>query len=432
MPGARGGLSVRTRIILYLTAVHAVLAAGAVFLLTERPMLLFAVELLFVASIAAGVHLVRTLFLPLEVARAGAELIAERDFTSRFAETGSPESDRLIEIYNRMAERLREERLAAEERHQLLEKIAAASPVAIVICDFDGEVERMNPAAERTITPELLAQLRVIPAGESRLVQQHGSRRFKASRAEFRDRGFVKTFYVVEELTEELRLSEKAAYEKLIRIMSHEVNNSVGAVRSLLESSLRYGAQLGEHDRGDFESALTIASLRIEALNEFMSGLAEVVRIPPPRRRPTAIAALVQRVIAVMASEMEAKEVAVEVNLADPSDYLVDAAQIEQVVLNVVRNAMEASGKGGRVSVTFVGGVLTVADSGPGISELVQPQLFAPFYTTKRDGRGIGLTLAHEILSAHGLEFSLVSLPREGAEFRIGFTSAVESSVVSR
>ena len=103
--------------------------------------------------------------------------------------------------------------------------------------------------------------------------------------AEFRDRGFAKTFYLLEEMTEELRLTEKTAYEKLIRMMSHEVNNSVGAVRSLLESVLRYAEQIGPDDRGDFTNALTIAAARIESLNRFMSGFADVVRLPPPHPR---------------------------------------------------------------------------------------------------------------------------------------------------
>ena len=93
---------------------------------------------------------------------------------------------------------------------------------------------------------------------------------------------------MIEELTEELRLSEKAAYEKLVRMMSHEVNNSVGAVRSLLESSLRYAPQVGEADREDFTNALTVASARIDALNRFMAAFADVVRIPPPEMRARA------------------------------------------------------------------------------------------------------------------------------------------------
>src|SRR5687767_14664188 len=191
-------MSLRTKCTTYLIGIHLVLGIAAAFILRERPMLLFALEALFVLSVILGVRFVRALFVPLDLIRTGAELISERDFTSRFVPVGQPEMDTLIDVYNGMIDRLRDERLAAQERHQLLQKIVAASPASIVICDFDGNVQTMNPAAERMMTGELFAQLAAIPPGESRLIAHSGARRLKASRAEFRDRGFVKSFYIVE------------------------------------------------------------------------------------------------------------------------------------------------------------------------------------------------------------------------------------------
>lgn len=327
--------------------------------------------------------------------------------------------DVLIDVYNRMIDRLREERLAAEEQGQLLQKIVEASPAAIAICDFDGKVERMNPAAERLLDAGSWAQLAAIPPGESRLVTHHGARRLKVSRAEFRDRGFVKSFYVIEEMTEELRLSEKAAYEKLIRMMSHEVNNSVGAVRSLLESSLRYAPQIGDADRDDFTSALTIASARIDALNRFMSAFADVVRIPPPHRTPARIDQLLQRVAVLLRPELEQRAIGVTLALADENPYDVDVSQLEQVVLNIFRNAIEAVGRDGTIHASFAAGILTIADTGPGIAEAIRSELFTPFFTTKRDGRGLGLTIVQEILANHGFPFSLTNAEHGGAQFRI-------------
>jgi signal transduction histidine kinase len=298
-----------------------------------------------------------------------------------------------------------------------------ASPAAILICDFDGNIEQMNPAAERLMgpgageTPALLS----IPVGESRLIAHSGARRLKVSRAEFRDRGFAKSFYVIEEMTEELRLSEKAAYEKLIRIMSHEVNNSVGAVRSLLESSLRYAPQVGEVDRDDFTNALTIASGRMDALNRFMSAFADVVRIPPPTRAPARIAELVERVAALLKPELEERRIGVKLDLADRGLYDVDAAQLEQVILNILRNAIEATGREGEIAVSMRDGVLAIADSGPGITESVRENLFTPFFTTKRDGRGLGLTIVQEILASHGFAFSLENRGGGGAVFAVTF-----------
>jgi two-component system, NtrC family, nitrogen regulation sensor histidine kinase NtrY len=408
-------MTLRTKFLTYLILVHALLAIAAAFVLRERPMLLFAIEALFILSVILGVRLVRALFVPLDLVRTGAELISERDFTSRFVSVGQPEMDTLIEVYNRMIDRLREERLAAQERHQLLQKIVEASPAGIVICDFDGNVESMNPAARA-------AQVPLAPG-----MQQAGGRRFRVSRGEFRDRGFLKSFYIIEELTEELRRSEKSAYEKLIRMMSHEVNNSVGAVRSLLESSLRYAPQVGEDDREDFRSALTIASARIDALNRFMAAFADVVRIPPPARTPTRVADLVERVAALLRPELEQRAIRLELDLGDEiarrGTFDADPNQLEQVVLNVFRNAIDAVGRDGSIRAVLRDGVLTIADSGPGIPESIRPELFTPFFTTKRDGRGLGLTIVQEILANHALPFSLANREGGGAEFRIDFNA---------
>ncbi|HUR81009.1 MAG TPA: ATP-binding protein [Thermoanaerobaculia bacterium] len=408
----------RARLVIYIIALHVALGGLAAYLLNEDEVWLFAVEGFFVFSIVVAVILLRALFAPLDLIDTGAELIAERDFTTKFVELGHPEMDTLIDVYNRMIDRLREERLASEETGQLLEKIVDASPAGVVLCDFEGRIARMNPAAERILAGEALPEIAV---GESKMIPHHGSRRVRVTRAEFRDRGFAKSFYVVEELTEELRLSEKAAYAKLIRMMSHEVNNSTGAVRSLLESMLAYAPQVGDADRTDFTNALQIASARIDSLNRFMAAFADVVRIPPPSRGQTSIASLVQRVSMLLRPELTDRNVKLELDLDDRGPYDVDPNQIEQVVINIFRNAIDAVQRDGLIRAAMRDGVLTVRDSGPGISEAARSELFTPFFTTKREGRGLGLTIVQEILANHGLPFSLENAPGGGAVFTIEF-----------
>lgn len=414
-------LSLRTKLTLYILALHLVLGGMAAYVLIGRPFWLFAAEAVFVVSIGIGIALVRGLFVPVDLIQTGAELIAERDFTTKFVEMGHPEMDVLVGVYNRMIDRLREERLSSEEQGQLLQKIVDASPGGIVICDFDGKPRSMNPAAQRILGGAPLPELAV---GETRMLQHGGMRRVRVSRAEFRDRGFAKSFYLVEELTEELRISEKSAYEKLIRMMSHEVNNSVGAVRSLLESTLSYAPQVGEADREDFRTALTIASARIDALNRFMAAFAEVVRIPQPVRAPTSVAFLVERVAALLRPELTDRNIRLELDLADRSMYDVDEHQLEQVVLNVFRNALDAVHRDGTLRAEMRDGVFTLTDSGPGIADSARGELFTPFFTTKRDGRGLGLTIVQEILANHGLAFSLENARPAGARFTIRFADA--------
>jgi two-component system nitrogen regulation sensor histidine kinase NtrY len=176
---------------------------------------------------------------------------------------------------------------------------------------------------------------------------------------------------------------------------------------------------VGDADRADFTSALTIASARIDALNRFMSAFADVVRIPPPHRTPARIDELLERVAALLRPELEQRGIRVTLALEDRGLYDVDVSQLEQVVLNIFRNAMEAVGREGMIDVTFAGGTIAIADSGPGIADAIRSELFTPFFTTKRDGRGLGLTIVQEILANHGFPFSLANREGGGGEFRI-------------
>src|SRR5207237_9137240 len=132
----------------------------------ENRLLLFGVEALFVISIVVSYRIVQALFVPFDLIRTGAELIAERDFTSRFVPVGQPEMDDLIRVYNGMIDRLREERLKVEEQHHFFARVVESSPSGIIICDFDGNAEQLNPAAEEVATPELMAELKSRAPGE--------------------------------------------------------------------------------------------------------------------------------------------------------------------------------------------------------------------------------------------------------------------------
>jgi nitrogen fixation/metabolism regulation signal transduction histidine kinase len=434
-------MTLRAKIIVYLVLIHAVLAGISFVVLREDPLWLLAVEGLFVLSIGFGVLLVRAFFVPLELIRTGAELIGERDFTSQFREVGQPEMDALIRIYNRMIDRLREERLKLQEQHFFLEKILAASPAGIATLDFDGRISSLNPAAEALLQvsaagvagreigalPEPLGSaLQAIPKGGSEVLALAGGRRLKATRAELFDRGFPRGFLLLEELTEELRASEKAAYGKLIRMMSHEINNSVGAVGSLLDSFRGYASDLGTEDREDYLQGIAVAITRLENLQAFMNGFADVVRLPPPDRRPTDLARLVEEILLLLRPEFDRRRIRVEWEVAwekmeDAPAISLDRNQIEQVLMNVLKNAMESIGEDGRIALRLDRAALTLRDSGAGIPEEARAFLFTPFFSTKRNGRGLGLTLVQEILSAHGFAFSLGPAEGGGAEFRMGF-----------
>jgi len=242
----------------------------------------------------------------------------------------------------------------------------------------------------------------------------------------FLDHGFPRTLVVVEELTEELRRSERAAYEKIVRTLSHEVGNSIAAAASLVESSLHYREQISPADRTDFETALSVANTRLRHLNAFVREYAAVVRLPAPHRTPCDVARLVEGVALLFRPECEERGIALRVDAGGCQERVsLDEHQMEQVLVNVVRNAVEAVGRGG--TVTIGTGVsagrpsLVVEDSGPGIPAGVQAALFTPFFSTKATGRGIGLTLAQEILTQHGFGFSLESQAGGPTRFTVQF-----------
>jgi len=411
-------------------ALHAALGALAFALLQGRAPWLLAAEVALLASAATGLWLLRALFGPLDLVKSSAAMLAERDFSTRLRDVGQPELDALIAVYNRMIDALREERLRALEQHHFLEEVVRASPAGVLTFDFAGGLTTANPGAERLlrcraadIAGRPLAELPVpfiervaaLDVGGSVILPLYGNRRVRWQKSQFMDHGSPRLLLLVEELTEELRRSERAAYEKIVRVLSHEINNSIGASASLLESCLRYADQIVPADRGDFETALTVAVGRIRHLNAFVRSYAEVVRLPPPRREPVDLARLLSDVGRLFQPECAAAGVGWSLEcLAPPAPVSLDPHQIEQVLVNVVRNAVEAAGPGGWVRVRLDGEgpprpVLTVEDSGPGVPSDVQTQLFTPFFSTKENGRGIGLMVAQEILTQHGFAFTLES-----------------------
>jgi len=432
-------MTLRLKFILYLVAIHLLLAGVAIYLLLQHRIWLLAVELVFIVSLTAGLSLTRTLFGTIELIQTGAQFMRDRDFSSRFREVGHPEMDQLIEIYNRMADHLREERTKLQEQNYFLDKILTASPSGIITLDFDNRISMINPAAERLLQAsreELLGQrladlqtpfaceLDELLPGESKVLPLLGRRRVKCRKGQFLDRGFLRHFLLMEELTEELRQSEKAAYEKLIRLMSHEVNNSVASANSLLHSCLNYKDQLRIEDRRDYEAALAVVIARTEQLNAFMKSFADVVRLPKPQLQPCDVRELLESISLLMRAESSHRQIEWKWELKASLDAVpMDRGQMEQVFLNIVKNAVEAIGERGTITIRSGnrGGrrFVEIEDTGCGISPQVRANLFTPFFSTKEHGQGIGLTLIEEILDQHRFEFVLEGQPGGPTRFTI-------------
>jgi len=352
--------------------------------------------------------------------------------------------DSLVDVYNVMVDKLREERIRNEEQELLLKRVMEESPGGVITLDVDGRIASINPAAEallgttkeQAIGKSLIGLgnafatgLAQVPGNSSQLIPISGRKRVRCRKASFMDRGFPRQFLLLDELTDELHHTEKRAYEKLIRMMSHEVNNTSGAVQSLLQSSLVYARQLTPGDREDFSRALEVAIRRTANLDEFMRGFANVVRLPRPQLQPSDPWRIAQQTGLLFKDRCGAAAITWKEEL-DPELPGVDCdpVQLEQVLVNVIKNAIEAiesMGEPGEITLTGKRNgrrcSLSISDSGPGLSAEVQKHLFTPFYTTRENGQGIGLTMVQEILLAHRFDFTFENRADGGARFTVLF-----------
>lgn len=433
-------MSFRNRFLLYLAVLHVVIAALAVPLVVTNRLWLVAVEIFIVASVLVTFRLVRGLFTNLDLLAEGARFLDEQEFTTRFKETGRPELDRLVSIYNRLAGDLRLERTRLREQQHFLTQVLEASPSGIVVLDFDSRIELANPAAGRMLglsgeeaagrllaelTGTLGTDLQGAASGGARVHTTGAGGKIRIGSGRFTDRGHERRFLLLEEMTEEVRSAERAAYEKLIRMVAHEVGNSVAASGSLLQSSLVYAPHLPAEDRGDFEDAVGVCLARLQTLNAFVRDLAEVVRLPKPRLQPCDLPSLLHGVSLLLRAPAEKAGVSWSLEVEDVLPLvLADRAQLEQALLNIAKNAIEATGVDGCVLVRARREgrrvEVLVENSSRGIDKEIQTRLFTPFFSTKADGRGLGLTLVREILTEHQAPFALVG--PEGGPTRFSFS----------
>lgn len=418
-------MTLRIKFLLFVVIIHAVLIALAAQLRTTNAGLFVASEALLLLSIYFTVQLYRDFVRPFELIAAGTAAIQAKDFSMKFVPVGQREMDQLIEVYNHMIDALRRERVSQHEKSFLLERLIQASPAGILILNFEGRIDSANPAAEKFLgqpAAALQGQLPgALPGGwgaalaelnenQPQSLRLSGLQTYRAHAARFLDRGFQRRFIVLEELTTELIQQEKEAYGKLIRMMSHEINNSIGAINSILHSFGHYTPQLAAADRPDFVQALDVSIARNTQLANFIANFARLVRLPPPVLQPTDVHVLLRGICRLLQPQSEARRINWHMNLGPaPLVLALDAQQMEQALLNIAKNALEAIGEDGNVwvSSTAQPARIIIENDGPSISTEVSQRLFTPFFSTKRDGQGIGLTLVRDILFGHNYVFSL-------------------------
>ena len=332
---------------------------------------------------------------PYDTLIGGMELVKDLDLTTRLAPSGQHETDLIVRTFNDLLTRLRSEHLTLEEQYSFLSLLIEASPMGIVQCDIDGKTTSMNPAAREMLSPSIEEAMKALPMGESTTVRLTGGPQlFRISHLSFPDRGLQHPFFLIEPLTAEVRQAEKAAYERIIRMIAHEVNNSVAGIVNLIDSE-------------------PAAADRLKALSAFVTRFAEVVKIPKPQLQLCDLSEEVEACQPFLENLCAGKPVRLEFCLTDEASPVhLDTVLFQQVLINIVKNAVESIGNNqGHITVTTTPYQLVVADNGRGIPAEVAQHLFTPFYSTKPQGQGLGLLLIRDILTAHGCTFSLLTDP---------------------
>lgn len=434
-------MKLRTKYILFVVLIHAV-ALFMSYLIFEKSRILFIlVEMAVLCSVWISLQLYNQMIRPLNMLARGTDTIREGDFNVTLLDTGMEEMDQLVRVYNQMLTALREERTKQQQQHFFLDKLILNSPVGIIVLDHDNRITQVNPAARKllnslTVEGWLLDDI-AHPVFECvrTLIREKGSKMtipgaamYKIQLSAFIDRGFVRHFVLVEEMTTELLEAEKAAYGKVIRMMAHEVNNTVGPVNSILQSASSLQQETG---KTSLSHALQVALDRNNNLNRFMRNLADVVRLPEPVKKPVILQQLVKRVSQLFRKAAEDKNVRLSCQFAEaPVEFFADELQMEQVLINIVKNALEAIGDSGAGEITFVINsspkALLIRDTGRGIGSDTAPKLFTPFFSTKANGQGIGLTLIKDILIQHGFHYRLGANQAGQTEFLIALERTLE------
>ena len=386
-----------------LLAVGIILMAGITLFVTfhvvgnqESPSLLFYLtEGLVVLMLIYLWGVYKKTIRPYDTLISGMELVKELDLTTRLAMSGQHETDIIVRTFNDLLNRLRSEHLTLEEQYTFLSLLIDASPMGIVQCDIDGHITSMNPAACEFISPSIKEAMRTLPRGETTTIRIPGEPQlFRISHQSFPDRGFQHSFFLIEQLTSEVRRAEKAAYERVIRMIAHEVNNSVAGI---------IGSLTGDEAE------------RLTALSAFVTRFADVVKIPQPQLQLCDLSEEVEACRPFLENLCTIAHVRINFFLTDEAiPVRLDTVLFQQVLINIVKNAVESIGENdGDITITTSPYKLVVTDNGHGIPSSVANHLFTPFFSTKPQGQGLGLLLIRDILSSHHCTFSLLTNPND-------------------
>ena len=378
------------------------------------------------ALLLAGSLLVEQILRPMQTLANVVAALREEDYS--FRARGAARNDALGELaieINALADTLQSQRLSALEATALLRRVIAAMDAPVLAFDQEGTLRLLNPSGERVLrlkaerdigrSAKELDLIRLFDQPDEGVISlpaQGHAARWMVRRTTFRQRGVPHTLLVLSDVSAALREEERSAWRRLIRVLGHEISNSLAPIKSIA-GSLR--TRLPSFPAGvaitpDFERGLNVIESRAESLNRFVQAYRQLAQLPAPSLRRVSLEPLLERVISL--------ETRLQIKVVSPADIelLADPDQLEQLLINLFRNAVEAALSIGdaagprpgapepQVTISVArlpdAAALVIEDNGPGLTN--PANLFVPFYTTKSSGSGVGLVLARQIAEAHG------------------------------
>lgn len=459
-------MKLRHQLMLYLGVIHMLLLAWVFFNYLDQPVILLIAEIAILLSLGLGIVLTKRALKPYVFTQQFEDLLQDENYAARLKSNSNHELNDLVLHFNRMLELLYTERIRLGEQRGLLDKLLDAIPTAVFVFDFDGRLSLINASANELFEQKvrigsvlelstanheslthdnlihlqkMLDELNRLAIGESRVIGGRDGQRYRCQRNQFVDRGFRRDFLLVDEITAALQASEQATYDKVVRVLAHEVNNTVAATGSVMESLLFYKPQLRLDDQQDFGTAVEAVRVRNQHLAEFIERFTQVVKMPEPILRSCNMVEMIDRVLALYRQQCEALGIQLSVTrTSNVSAVMLDRQLFEQALMNVLKNAIEAVSPRWESTATAHGAYvhigldydlssqilhLTIVDSGKKLTDIPQDQLFTPFFTTKKGGQGIGLMFVREVCQRHGFAHSLTSRDNGDTEFSIWINS---------
>ena len=398
----------------------------------------YLVEGIVTFSLFYLIYFYRKVVKPLNSIAGGMDLLQAQDFSSRLAPVGQREADRIVSIFNRMMNQLKEERLHLREQNHFLDLLIKTSPMGVIILTLDERISMVNKAAlaflnEKTeedlldktmdmLNGSLAEELTRLPKDTTTTIRLSDSHIYRCSHLSFIDRGFAHPFYLIESLTSEVMKAEKKAYEKVIRMIAHEVNNSVAGITSTLDTI--DDALQTMDDTEDIREVMRVCVERSYSMSRFITNFADVVKIPEPQLEEVHLNDRVVACKIFMENLCQHRNIDLQLDLCEENPLVsMDTSLFEQVIINIIKNATESIDTHGKVIIrtSSLPLMLEIGDTGRGISKEVESKLFSPFFSTKPNGQGIGLIFIREVLMKHGCTFSLRTYPDGITRFKIFF-----------